>query len=712
MPQEIALFNILNYYGLIYGLKSDAINSRINELHELLDLPKLDKRIDCISGGQQRLVSLSVALIHSPKLLVLDEPTVGIDSLIRSHTTVIISTHYMEEAGNASHICFLYEGHCLAFGPPKQLLRAHGCTHLDDFSDNFKHRLLDYNDMTDNEIKSATIKVYVDMSETVVAYFGQITSMDHNPRAYLMPIEFSCRYFGDLLAINISHYLMPGFILGVIRTLNLIFTANFAFHLIHERKEGFLDRGLVAGINSMEIYVIQMLIGIASIVLCEWMASGVLWPHESLSSLLQNVLMIAPLTTSTQSLRYIAYRGWTLFGNIQDLGEIMAGYESERFVGLSAVDKTHYTCSICQDILCAPFCEQCIHNWLKTHNTCPNDLKTLTITGLLKPTRQFMNGLGKLQIRCDFKDKGCEQLINLEDLTLHTNSCRFRFKPQKCDKCLCDLDFFGHNCIQSLLRLNQKANQEIEAMKRQPMFTIPFVIGNNSQPKFGNTEPMFGDNNNLHLFEIILYTLTNDGNESTLKLGIYLLYKLSCDHTIQQKKFVSDFGVIDKILAIIDSKIQANVCDDCMEIGWALMWNLTDETPVNCLQFLENNVLLTNMTGLLANIAECQDMRTRLMTTSNGDTDWQTFLPIDCKRDNIDMALENAKYCLLLAKENGIKVLEELMKRGDIAPHIKQLCSLTLYQFELFCNHSNVDQLQVSDSIDIPTDFLSRLKIN
>ncbi|CAG2175307.1 unnamed protein product, partial [Oppiella nova] len=52
------------------------------------------------------------------------------------------------------------------------------------------------------------------------------------------------------------------------------------------------------------------------------------------------------------------------------------------------------------------------------------------------------------------------------------------------------------------------------------------------------------------------------------------------------------------------------------------------------------------------------------------------------------------------------------MKRGDIAPHIKQLCSLTLYQFELFCNHSNVDQLQVSDSIDIPTDFLSRLKIN
>ncbi len=89
MPQEIALFNeftigeILKYFGIIYHMKSDVIEKRIEHLTDLLRLPKKDRKIGEISGGQQRLVSIAVTMIHRPPLLILDEPTVGVDSLLR-----------------------------------------------------------------------------------------------------------------------------------------------------------------------------------------------------------------------------------------------------------------------------------------------------------------------------------------------------------------------------------------------------------------------------------------------------------------------------------------------------------------------------------------------------------------------------------------------------------------------------------------------------
>ena len=76
--------------------------------------------------------------------------------------------------------------------------------------------------------------------------------------------------------------------------------------------------------------------------------------------------------------------------------------------------------------------------------------------------------LGKLKIRCDFKDKGCKEVLFLENLSQHTVKCRYNCENQKkkCKKCLCEYPAkSSHDCVKALLELNKKANEEIEALK-------------------------------------------------------------------------------------------------------------------------------------------------------------------------------------------------------------------------------------------------------
>ncbi|XP_054158207.1 E3 ubiquitin-protein ligase NRDP1-like, partial [Oppia nitens] len=112
----------------------------------------------------------------------------------------------------------------------------------------------------------------------------------------------------------------------------------------------------------------------------------------------------------------------------------MAGYDCNRFVNLSPSDRAELTCSICRNIICYPviaqcclqtFCKDCINNWLSTNNTCPYDRKTLTMEALTRPPRIMANMLGKLQIKCDFRDKGCTEIISLEELSKHVNNCPY-----------------------------------------------------------------------------------------------------------------------------------------------------------------------------------------------------------------------------------------------------------------------------------------------
>jgi ABC-2 type transport system ATP-binding protein len=115
-PQEIAVYGPLTarenlaFFGKLYGMTGKLLSDRVDSLLEAVGLTnKADARVETFSGGMQRRMNLAAALVHQPKLLLLDEPTAGVDPQSRNHlfeeirrcnqqgTTIIYTTHYMEE---------------------------------------------------------------------------------------------------------------------------------------------------------------------------------------------------------------------------------------------------------------------------------------------------------------------------------------------------------------------------------------------------------------------------------------------------------------------------------------------------------------------------------------------------------------------------------------------------------------------------------------
>ena len=146
VPQEIALYEDLparenlTFWGKMYGLRGSALKSRVNEVLDVIGLSdRANDRVGKYSGGMKRRVNIGVALLHKPKVIYMDEPTVGIDPQSRRNIldsvvalkdqgmTVLYTTHYMEEAQELSdHIAIMDHGKLIACGTNDELVKLVG----------------------------------------------------------------------------------------------------------------------------------------------------------------------------------------------------------------------------------------------------------------------------------------------------------------------------------------------------------------------------------------------------------------------------------------------------------------------------------------------------------------------------------------------------------------------------------------------------------
>lgn len=145
MAQSDALYMTLSalenleFFGKIYGLKGEALRERIRDVAGLVDLGNdLRVKAGSYSGGMKRRLSLAIALLADPQVLLLDEPTVGIDPVLRRSiwkelrrlaeqgVTILITTHVMDEAAKCDRLAMMRGGSIIAQGTPEEIIREAG----------------------------------------------------------------------------------------------------------------------------------------------------------------------------------------------------------------------------------------------------------------------------------------------------------------------------------------------------------------------------------------------------------------------------------------------------------------------------------------------------------------------------------------------------------------------------------------------------------
>ncbi|MDR1421716.1 MAG: ABC transporter ATP-binding protein [Coriobacteriales bacterium] len=150
MPQQEALYDDLTatqnlrFFGSIFGMRASALTAAIPHVLQTVRLEDTGRKlVERFSGGMKRRLSLAVALLHAPRLLVLDEPTVGLDpehrlelwrgfrELARMGSGLLITTHVMDEAASCDRIIMLRDGKILAEGSPAELIMRSGSTTLE-----------------------------------------------------------------------------------------------------------------------------------------------------------------------------------------------------------------------------------------------------------------------------------------------------------------------------------------------------------------------------------------------------------------------------------------------------------------------------------------------------------------------------------------------------------------------------------------------------
>ena len=135
LDKSLSVKDNLESRAALYGLSKKEVKARIEELSKLLDFEDiLNRTVGKLSGGQRRRIDVARALLHSPEILILDEPTTGLDPQTRrllwsvvktlrekENMTVFLTTHYMEEAADADYVVILDSGKISAEGTPLEL---------------------------------------------------------------------------------------------------------------------------------------------------------------------------------------------------------------------------------------------------------------------------------------------------------------------------------------------------------------------------------------------------------------------------------------------------------------------------------------------------------------------------------------------------------------------------------------------------------------
>ncbi|MEX0273344.1 MAG: ABC transporter ATP-binding protein [Flavobacteriaceae bacterium] len=152
VPQEYALYpsltayENLSYFGSMYGLTGNVLRDRIKNQLEILGLSGFaHKKINSFSGGMKRRANLIAGILHGPKVLFLDEPTVGVDvqskNVIIEHlkrlnqkgTTIVYTSHHLNEAETfCTHVAIMDHGKLVCTGQPLTLIKEHRQTHLEE----------------------------------------------------------------------------------------------------------------------------------------------------------------------------------------------------------------------------------------------------------------------------------------------------------------------------------------------------------------------------------------------------------------------------------------------------------------------------------------------------------------------------------------------------------------------------------------------------
>lgn len=143
--EDLTVEENLDFYANIYSLPKDVRNQRKKEILSMAGLEGREKHLTGIlSGGWKQRLALGCALIHKPKLLILDEPTAGVDPVSRrvfwniirqlAHQgiTILVTTHYMDEAEDCDEVGFIFNGNLMAIAPPKELIKQYNANNLED----------------------------------------------------------------------------------------------------------------------------------------------------------------------------------------------------------------------------------------------------------------------------------------------------------------------------------------------------------------------------------------------------------------------------------------------------------------------------------------------------------------------------------------------------------------------------------------------------